>query len=268
MTEVEKPKDIIAYRKWLLEYQKVDIGERAKRYYETVMSKAIADIQKSDMWQELKSDLNIINQAYFLKTNYYLFVSDGAPELLAKPFESLVEKSFRKNVIENRDWPEAPRRAGWVLPEQWYRQVNDLVRTCFVVKYLDGVNFLVEELEKRARAAGYQDRTYFEAREEGYYAAHFYFKFPCEIPKENWDTREEVIAVELQVTTQLQEVIRKLLHKYYETQRSASKKPDMKWQWDYKSDEFAANYLGHILHYVEGMIMDVRDNKVGRGEEK
>ena len=35
------------------------------------------------------------------------------------------------------------------------------------------------------------------------------------------------------------------------------------WQWNYKSDEFAANYLGHILHYVEGMIIEIRDKKRG-----
>jgi len=31
--------------------------------------------------------------------------------------------------------------------------------------------------------------------------------------------------------------------------------------------EFAANYLGHILHYIEGMIIDVRDkNREGEKE--
>ena len=25
--------------------------------------------------------------------------------------------------------------------------------------------------------------------------------------------------------------------------------------------EFAANYLGHVLHYVEGMIMDIREKQ-------
>jgi hypothetical protein len=27
----------------------------------------------------------------------------------------------------------------------------------------------------------------------------------------------------------------------------------------YKSDEFAINYLGHILHYLEGTIVEIRD---------
>ena len=69
------------------------------------------------------------------------------------------------------------------------------------------------------------------------------------------------IPIEIQITTQLQDVIRKLLHIYYEERRKKITEDDIKWQWDYKSDEFVANYLGHILHYVEGMIMDVRSKQ-------
>ena len=67
------------------------------------------------------------------------------------------------------------------------------------------------------------------------------------------------IEVELQVTTQLQELIRSLLHVHYEKRRKEHEALEEQWQWDYKSDEFATNYLGHILHYVEGMIVEVRD---------
>jgi len=77
----------------------------------------------------------------------------------------------------------------------------------------------------------------------------------------NWDTIFIKISIELQITTQLQEVIRKLLHNYYEERRIRLKEEDLKWQWDYRSDEFATNYLGHILHYIEGMIMDIREKQ-------
>lgn len=52
-----------------------------------------------------------------------------------------------------------------------------------------------------------------------------------------------------------------MLHKYYEDKRKGIREEDIKWQWDYKSDEFATNYLGHILHYVEGMIMEIREKQ-------
>ncbi len=68
------------------------------------------------------------------------------------------------------------------------------------------------------------------------------------------------VPVEIQITTQLPEVIRKLMHKYYEEKRSKLN-TNTKWQWDYKSNEFSLNYLGHILHYIEGMIMEIREKQ-------
>ena len=100
-----------------------------------------------------------------------------------------------------------------------------------------------------------------EAREEGYYAAHLYVQREFEIPRIDWDTDKVDISIEIQVTTQLQDAIRKLLHKHYEERRKQVTDDDMKWQWDYKSDEFAANYLGHILHYVEGTIVEIREKQ-------
>lgn len=260
----EKPANLTAYAKWLKADLNVELTSRTKRYYETVTSKAASDFESSDIWTALKSKLNRLDQQYYLETGYYLFVGDKAPQLLTKPYESMVEKSFRKNVRNNSGWPESPRD-GWILPSNWLSRVNDVVRTCFVVKYLDGVNFLVREIDSITKELDYSVRVDFEAKEEGYYAAHYYIQFTSEIPREDWDTSEEVISIELQITTQLQEVIRKLLHKYYEGRRISSPSGnDVKWQWEYRSDEFATNYLGHILHYLEGMIMDVRDNRIGK----
>ncbi len=97
-----------------------------------------------------------------------------------------------------------------------------------------------------------------EAREEGYYAGHVYVMHQFEIPKYPFDTEIFATKVEIQITTQLQEIIRQLLHQYYEENRKATDKNE-NWQWQYKSNEFSANYLGHILHYLEGMIVEVRD---------
>lgn len=134
------------------------------------------------------------------------------------------------------------------------------------MKYLDGVEFLVEKIKSLDNDC----KVEFKAKEEGYYAAHIYINRIFEIPKLDWNTRKEEFLVEIQITTQLQEVIRKLLHKHYEENRKKLKADieSTKWQWDYKCDEFSSNYLGHILHYIEGMIMDIRDkqNKAQKNE--
>ncbi|GAJ09872.1 unnamed protein product, partial [marine sediment metagenome] len=161
---------------------------RTETYYSAVTSKAAGDFSASDFWQSLKDDLAQINQEYYLKTNYYLFAESSLPELQTKPFNSFLLKTFRQNIVGNDNWPEPPD-AGWLLPDNWFSRINDTVRTCFIVKYLDGVNFLAEYFAGRANAASYHSRVDFEAKEEGYYAAHFYIRFPCEVPRENWDTK-------------------------------------------------------------------------------
>ncbi|MBA7713090.1 hypothetical protein ES703_122088 [subsurface metagenome] len=80
------------------------------------------------------------------------------------------------------------------------------------------------------------------------------------IPLE-FDSEKVPIKVEIQVTSQLQEAIDRLTHKYYEERRSKVKSSDSKWQWDYEGDEFIPNYLGHILHYIDGMIMEVKNRE-------
>jgi ppGpp synthetase/RelA/SpoT-type nucleotidyltranferase len=191
--------------------------------------------------------------------------SDAPPVLVRKPFTSFLVKTLRKNVLDNRSWPENPE-GGWIEPQNWYARVNDIIRTTLVVKYMDGVSFLAEKICGHLDAAGVWNRIDYEAKEDGYYAGHLYFRHDVNIPKPDWGTKTVPVMVELQITTQLQDVIRALTHAYYNERRVRATSADIKWQWDYASDEFVPNYLGHILHYMEGMIMEVRDRgKAGDG---
>jgi hypothetical protein len=198
-----------------------------------------------------------------LETGYPLF-TQAEPileiKLEKKPFNSFLRKTYRKNILNNDKWPNEPT-GGWITPDNWYSRINDIVRTVVVVKYLDGVKFLVDKIASLANKYSLDFRVDFEAKEEGYYAAHSYVRQVFEIPTISWKTERTEIDVEIQVTTQLQEVIRALLHKYYEQKRCELRSEMLKWQWDYKCDEFSANYLGHILHYVEGMIVEIRERE-------
>lgn len=101
----------------------------------------------------------------------------------------------------------------------------------------------------------------FEAKEERYYAAHSGVINQFSIPNMNFEPSDKKINIEIQVTTQIQEIIKTLLHKHYEEKRRYEQPKDYKWQWDHKSPEFIPNYLGHIVHYVEGMIIEIRDKQ-------
>lgn len=255
----EKPKNLDEYKKWLADEHKVSIG-RTQTHYESVTAKLKQDFEKSDFWVQIIENLKDYDQEYLSNTGYSLFIGKFEPELKVKPFESFLLKTFRKNVIENRKFPDE-LEGGWILPNDWYSRINDILRTLFVVKYFDGVAFLISKIESLSKQHDMECCTFLEAREEGYYAAHLYVERNFEIPRITWDTEKVDVQIEIQITTQLQEVIRRLLHKYYEAARKKIEREPVKWQWDYECDEFATNYLGHILHYVEGMIMEIREKQ-------
>jgi ppGpp synthetase/RelA/SpoT-type nucleotidyltranferase len=171
-----------------------------------------------------------------------------------KPFESFLLSCYRKSITALKKG----ENENIITPSNWYTKIPDIIRTSLVVKYLDGVEFTLKRICKLCEDFHLKHWHYHEARDEGYYAVHVYLKLSVEIPLMDWRTTKIEFNLELQVTTQLQDVIRKLTHKYYEERRTNVKGRDGKWQWNYDNDEFIANYLGHILHYVEGMIMEIR----------
>ena len=262
---MKKPNNIDEYKKWLKKNHDVEISGRTENYYESVTSKIKEDFEKSIYWTQLNDNLLDYDADYFLKTGYHLMIPDFKPKLYVKSFDSFLLKTFRKNIQQNKNWPNEPE-TGWILPHNWYSKINDILRTLLIVKYLDGTEFLTEKMKSHCEQHNQEFNCYFEAREEGYYAVHLYTGEEFEIPRIDWDTERVHVSIEIQITTQIQEVIRNLLHKYYEEKRKTIKQEDMKWQWNYKNDEFTANYLGHILHYMEGMIMEIRDKQEERGK--
>jgi hypothetical protein len=253
----KKPEDVDKYKKWLLDNLKFKVDSKVENHYESIAARIKTDFELSQPWTDLNKKLTDYSSEYLASTGYQLLISDFKPTLVTKTFSSFFEKTFRKNVVFNKNWPEPPE-GGWVTPDNWLERTNDILRTFFVVKYLDGVEFLMSKMTECFKEHSLKCSNSFEARDEGYYAVHVYTQKDFEIPKLNWETEMKSFSIELQITTQLQDVISKLTHKYYENRRVQLKKQDKKWQWNYESEEFTVNYLGHILHYLEGMIMDVR----------
>jgi hypothetical protein len=57
----------------------------------------------------------------------------------------------------------------------------------------------------------------------------------------------------MQITTSIKEVIKKLLHTFYEDSRKNPKPPSIEEiSWNYSCPQFNAAYLGHILHMWKG----------------
>lgn len=241
----------------------MDLESREQTRYEDVSSAAQKSIEDSTFWTQFKRQYRELEGTYKARQKYDLFLHPEAPpKIQIKPYNSLIEKSFRKNVVQNRSYPDEPN-GGWLLPPQWYENANDLIRTSIAVKYLDGVDHLVEALEHLATECHCKLDHFLTARTEGYYAAQVYVELECEVPAERFGTEILPFSFEIEITTQLQQVIKKLIHYHYERTRVGldRRNPRRSWQWEYESTEFSANYLGHILHYLEGMIMQVRERQ-------
>lgn len=260
---MQKPNNMIEYRKWYEKHLDGKIDQSKKNYFDLVINTMHNQILNSDFWSSFDEELNNVFGKYLLDTKYeFMSQPIKQPDLFKKSFASFEDKLYRKNVVNNSNWPNPPE-GGWYFIDDSFERINDLIRTSYVVKYLDGVEILAERIKDYTEKLGLSCIISYEAREQGYYAAHLEIEYEFEIPSINWDTRKFFGSFEIQITTQLQEVLKKLTHAYYEDRRIRIEKeqPEKKWQWNYKSEEFTVNYLGHILHYLEGMILEVRDRR-------
>jgi hypothetical protein len=260
---IDKPKNIREYKIWLKNICRSNgLFLLGRTDYNVVAAIIKKSFEESELWSQLTKNLNEYNDEY-LKNNsgYSLLMYPREPELLIKPYDSFLLKTFRKNILENKNWPKTPKN-GWILPNNWFSKINDIVRTMFVVKYIDGVEFIKNKIDYLCKKNNRKYIYSLKAKEEGYYAGHLHISEKIEIPKMPWGTKKVDVTIEIKITTQLKEVIQKLLHKYYENERikiKINQKNGIAWQWDYRSNEFNVNYLGHIIHYIEGIIINARE---------
>jgi ppGpp synthetase/RelA/SpoT-type nucleotidyltranferase len=251
----KKPIPFEEYPQWLAEHGVImDVHEG---HYNAASRQVMEAFQKSTFWQEALSALRDVDARYQIE-NAYPLISTIVPDLLVKPWSSFLEKTYRKNISENKKFPKPPAE-GWCLPENWFNRIHDIIRTTIEVKYLDGVQLVLNSLNAIARQQGCTHGADLEARVDGYYAAHFNCCFECSVLGLNWKPTQQVLMIEIQVTTSMKAVIKRLLHTYYEDSRTELVRPSREeFSWNYGSSQFNAAYLGHILHYVEGMIIAVR----------
>jgi len=182
------------------------------------------------------------------------------PEILTKDLKSLINKSYRYNCVNNRKFPKKPHN-GWIEPKNWFERTNDIVRTRFIVKYFDGVKYLVDEIQNIANKNDLKISVSYQAKDEGYYAAHIYFISKVNVLTNSFSEIIKPIKFEIQISTYIQDQIKTLLTKHYEANKLVLRNKNDKWQWDSESPEFSPRFLGHMLHYLESLIVEIRDKK-------
>lgn len=254
------------YETWLEQKTGIRLDVNLQFYYVTCQHEIKTNLEKSALWLEIIRTLREINDQYFIDNDERLIASIDNIQIKEKPWESLIDKTFRKNVLYNDNWPNPPGNE-WITPINSFTNIQDILRTIIIVKYLDGVEMVVKKLETICDNHKAIPSCDFEAKPEGYYAAHFYFHYDLQIRQPNsFENVSASVPIEVQITTQLKEVVKSVLWEFYGAERSRESSQEKIWQWQWDSNEFAANYLGHILHYVDGMIVGVR-NKIKKIEE-
>jgi|SRR6516162_8934843 len=238
-----------------------------QKNYEFNMRSAQSSVQAGSLMTELVQHLSSLAETYAGDRPNLLYYPAKPSDLsvLIKPFQSVLTKIYRVNYLHNQKFPDEPDQSGFVRYDAIYDhpKMNDLLRARLVCKYMDGPQVVVQGLQAFCQDRDLEFRSYPMNSDMGYYAWHCYMRIPLEIMI--YDSVEnKKIWFELQVTTQLAEVITGLTHGLYEGQRVRSSRATAnEWRWRPKSQQFRSAYLGHTLHLLEGVIQTFRDEVLG-----
>lgn len=264
---ISQPETTEQYIEWASTTLGVDFAASAIRNrFETNVQNAQNTVQNSRFVREFPTFIAQQEQLHHEQTGAGLLMSSEL-NVLRKPFDSAVTKSFRINVIRNRNFPRPPAN-GWITPDTWYSKFDDLVRSTLTCRFLDGPRVLTTALDAYARDMGLSARYTPRNTDDGYYAFHQYTGFQVDIVDSAWQTQATTVEFEIQLTTQLQEVLRELTHPLYERARVTTGRRDESWKWEFDTPRFRTSYLGHTLHMIEAIIVQVRDSAKPAIEEE
>lgn len=189
---------------------------------------------------------------------YPLLMDTKLPNFNRKSYESVLEKIYRTSYVFNDNFPSPPK-SGWITTSDYLSKINDFVRNKISCKFIDGPEIMAQKLTEIANSLDLRSEYFSRNYDDGYYAYHFYVYIPVEIDDGTPATGKHEVAVEIQISTQLKEVMYEILHKFYADERSKSFSQD--WKWKVGSAKFKSGYLSHTLHMLEGMIVELRDKK-------
>lgn len=206
---------------------------------------------------------------------------DSEFQIVPKSWASLVDKLYRVNIEQNKWWsrpPIAPTllqrvngvdgdRQLWITPENAHEVIDDLVRTKFVVPFVDGVIDVGGQIESAINDCGVRLFRRYHAKDTGYHAHHYYAVIP--VPGDSdAGIPETDIALEVKVLTKMQDQLGELTHILYQQHRTGAVRLEKKRKlaWNLGSPDFLAAYLGHTGHYLESAISDLKSTIHNAGQ--
>lgn len=270
MSTVEKitkiPSSPEEFKKYVLEYCKptVGFGSEFEMNYRLNVTNLHKEFESSDFWKDFLQGLNEIDAQYRQDNNNLDLIRNMKIIIDEKEFKSAIEKAYRVSILKNKESPESPDYLReFILPENIFEKLNDIIRTEVIVKYIDGIEKVVSYLVDLAKKYNYETEVEVLSREEGYYAQHFYILYNTRISDFQWNPKEIKFKFEIQIRTQLQDTVKSILHWYYEKDRVKYEKgqDEKSWRWSFDKPSFVTNYIGHILHFFDGIIVNIKNKK-------
>lgn len=259
--ELTEPPELDEYPGFIEELTDQTYNSLEENYNNNV-HRWIEEFKQADYYSLLRDNLTNINNDYEEINKVDLINIEQSLEIEHKCFKDMLEKCYRRDVLNNEKWSEEETSwqngYEWITPLNCFKHISDLVRTRIYVKYIDGATDVLNRLIKIANDLEFKCEHDYIAYESGYYGIHFLLCQPTKYIN-IYEIEEDIeLEIEIQITTQIKEIVNLLLHEYYKLYRMKEQDGEKKWQWDYSSLEFVPNYIGHISHYVEGMILQAR----------
>jgi hypothetical protein len=208
------------------------------------------ELSAGPFWSATETKLDQWRGEYRSSTAGDLLSNPGLPAFVAKPEASARDKTFRR-YKEKLD--AAFPSQGVPIP-----RIGDLVRTRIVCRYMDGVEFLANQLEAFSKEQSCCVRRKREGRLEGYFAQHVIIA--QEVIYRLAGQREMVkIHCEIQIASQMATSMWGAAHSLYEHARGSDADPQA-WQWNPKDPQFISSQLGHMIHLADGLLVQLRDS--------
>lgn len=229
-----------------------------ERQYATRITELFGSVRDSLFWQDLLRNLKTWDDEFYASVEESLLHSNDLPILNEKSFRSAMEKAFRKDCLHNSKWPDPANGSAFLEPHTHHTGLNDLVRTTITVRFLDGAEFLAKRIEQLASQHGLRCEIERKADPSGYYAIHLSVFLAADVTTSSWARETITFQFEIQIPTVTQSSFRAVSHRLYERARIAPPDENSQWQWAPESLPFQTQYLGHILHYVDGMLVETR----------
>lgn len=238
---------------WMADCKNAHPQTGSPDYWSIIESNVIQwakDLTVSSFWSDTGRELDKWRTDYRAATGSTLLSQPRLPDFTPKTIESILNKLQRK-------YPNDKLTDAFVGPYPIPR-IGDMVRVRLTCSYLDGVEFLANKLMELAKSTGTIAVHEKQGKIEGYYAQHINISQDVMLKVAGAIALVRVDC-EIQIATDMSTKMWDTSHGLYERVRGQPTEAES-WQWKHSDPRFISNQLGHLVHLVDGLLIQLRES--------